>query len=693
MDGGRLRLVAAAFGGLLVLLGLGLAQTPAHAVTVIDSFDTSQALSRFGVGNTSSSVDVAAGQILGNERDVFVTVTTGNGSLNVDVNLSLAGGLSHAAAGLVRGTTLVTYDGNDDNPTSLNPTGLGGVDLTNGGLDSLIYVVAPFADLGASLAITVHSDATRCSRLSQPVPPATSPVLPSVLLFRFIDFTVAPGCANPADFTNVGALSVFIDGTSVGATDLSLDIVAASAADLGDLPPAFNNTLLADNGPRHVICTGFKLGANIDDEPNGQQSGDATGDDVNGVPDDEDGVVLTPSVVWSVGSPPTGGGSLDVTVMGDGCLSGWIDWTNDNDFNDPGEVIFDNLTVTSATTTQSFTIPIGAVLPGLYFARFRLYPRDDPSGANNCTTPRQPIGSQVCGEVEDYRFDVMVPTPTPTRTPTITNTPTPTHTPTPAPICGNGALEMGELCDDGNMTDGDGCDTNCTPTRCGNGIVTPPELCDDGNSDNLDGCENDCTPSPCFKNSNLMIPGYCNTKKNDCMQEFCVTADSVPTTKFSGLPGNVIECTDDDTTCDVGAANDHTCTFRIAMCFNVADTRFACNAANTVEYVRLRRVDPRRTVDVANRDALESALVAMGGALRQGPGVPGRRAIRFTPPMQVNNTCSPFAEVKVPLRPSRNGAFFFRGRKNVVLVIQPPRIGRQRSKHDSDYLTLVCNPK
>ena len=52
--------------------------------------------------------------------------------------------------------------------------------------------------------------------------------------------------------------------------------------------------------------------------------------------------------------------------------------------------------------------------------------------------------------------------------------------------CGNGALEAGEQCDDGNALNGDGCDANCTPSACGKGVVTPPEQCDDGSAEYLD---------------------------------------------------------------------------------------------------------------------------------------------------------------------------------------------------------------
>ena len=58
--------------------------------------------------------------------------------------------------------------------------------------------------------------------------------------------------------------------------------------------------------------------------------------------------------------------------------------------------------------------------------------------------------------------------------------------------CGNSVSDPGEQCDDGNSTDGDGCDSNCTPTACGNAIVTIGEACDDGNTVDGDGCSSTC---------------------------------------------------------------------------------------------------------------------------------------------------------------------------------------------------------
>ncbi len=91
--------------------------------------------------------------------------------------------------------------------------------------------------------------------------------------------------------------------------------------------------------------------------------------------------------------------------------------------------------------------------------------------------------------------------------------------------CGNGAVETGEVCDDGNTTSGDGCAADCTfvdnlgngtactqnaecasticdtvgdnvceaALTCGNGVVEAGEVCDDGNTTAGDGCVADCT--------------------------------------------------------------------------------------------------------------------------------------------------------------------------------------------------------
>jgi cysteine-rich repeat protein len=55
-------------------------------------------------------------------------------------------------------------------------------------------------------------------------------------------------------------------------------------------------------------------------------------------------------------------------------------------------------------------------------------------------------------------------------------------------VCGDGDIDFGEACDDGNNVGGDGCSATCEPEVCGDGEQTGAETCDDGNQENNDGC-------------------------------------------------------------------------------------------------------------------------------------------------------------------------------------------------------------
>ena len=68
---------------------------------------------------------------------------------------------------------------------------------------------------------------------------------------------------------------------------------------------------------------------------------------------------------------------------------------------------------------------------------------------------------------------------------------------TPVGNCGNGVVDPGEQCDDGNLVAGDGCSASCRLEACGNGILDPGEQCDDGNLVSGDGCSAGCRLEAC----------------------------------------------------------------------------------------------------------------------------------------------------------------------------------------------------
>ncbi|HYC00685.1 MAG TPA: hypothetical protein VEC57_16235 [Candidatus Limnocylindrales bacterium] len=66
------------------------------------------------------------------------------------------------------------------------------------------------------------------------------------------------------------------------------------------------------------------------------------------------------------------------------------------------------------------------------------------------------------------------------------------------PVCGNGEVDAGEPCDDGNSVDTDACLTGCIAASCGDGLVEEGvEECDDQNANETDGCSVTCDTLTC----------------------------------------------------------------------------------------------------------------------------------------------------------------------------------------------------
>ncbi len=174
--------------------------------------------------------------------------------------------------------------------------------------------------------------------------------------------------------------------------------------DLGDLPlPYLTSVNGVSTGPAHILepVPTLYLGATVDPEFHAITDAEATGDDLNGI-DDEDGVVFTDPSSWTVGTASSGnGGGMTVTVVGSGYLVAWVDFSQDGDFNDRGELVVSQYVMTG-TYPMEFDIPDGTDLSGgqELYTRVRLMP-DEPFSPE--TTHE---GIVYRGEVEDYLLTV-----------------------------------------------------------------------------------------------------------------------------------------------------------------------------------------------------------------------------------------------------------------------------------------------
>ncbi|MBA4386563.1 MAG: hypothetical protein C0404_01200 [Verrucomicrobia bacterium] len=175
-------------------------------------------------------------------------------------------------------------------------------------------------------------------------------------------------------------------------TNIDFAYYSVFVYDFGDLPSSYG-TRMQDTppGPQHRVRTvpNLYLGASVDTEPNGQPSVNADGDGA-----DENGVI-------AAGAWLSGTNQVRVTVgAGSGWLAGFVDFNNDGDMMDAGELVISRA-ASPGVITNSFVVPSTAFSgtnTTYLYARFRLLP----------TQPAFPelaySGKADNGEVEDYRW-------------------------------------------------------------------------------------------------------------------------------------------------------------------------------------------------------------------------------------------------------------------------------------------------
>ncbi len=215
-----------------------------------------------------------------------------------------------------------------------------------------------------------------------------------------LDLTDPPVLGGPHDFKGV----FFSDGPASTSNDgARCSLVETPDLDLADAPDTYGTSLSAD-GARHKVSGTLTLGLVVDEEDDGQPTSDATGDDLDGSPSDEDGLALSPqwqnkgtSIVARVTVTNTTGGTAYV-----GC---YLDFDEDGTFNTVDEYAEAESTA-SGEVELRWATPVGQ-LNGPSILRCRL--------SSDQTAVQTPTGPAGDGEVEDHQVTVPPnPCPDPT---------------------------------------------------------------------------------------------------------------------------------------------------------------------------------------------------------------------------------------------------------------------------------------
>lgn len=180
--------------------------------------------------------------------------------------------------------------------------------------------------------------------------------------------------------------------TTIGLASLDY----GDAPDTGGATGPGNYLTTPGRGPSHVIKAGLYLGTGVDAETEAFQD--------NTIPPLEDnGVKLVGGTQTTLQNESLTSGqsyTLEVTVVGSGYLSAWIDFNQNGVFEDSEKVSPGNVLLASGTVAVPFSVPTGAS-GGVTYARFRY------SSAVGLTS----TSAASDGEVEDYKINLIARNP------------------------------------------------------------------------------------------------------------------------------------------------------------------------------------------------------------------------------------------------------------------------------------------
>ncbi len=202
---------------------------------IIDAFETNQAATAdppapSSDGSTLGFADET--EVIGGERDLFVELESGVGELQLLVNpFNLLEVLQFNASSGVEGSAFITWDGQDADANPTPSMGLGGRDLTQGGINTGFAFMLGIDTAGMGDALTLslfQGDASNVSSASVEIP-VTDGTATAFLFIPFSDFS------GPVSPTNVDAIQMTLGMNSVPSADGQVSFVGVLGAKQFDI--------------------------------------------------------------------------------------------------------------------------------------------------------------------------------------------------------------------------------------------------------------------------------------------------------------------------------------------------------------------------------------------------------------------------------------------------------------------------
>lgn len=215
-----------------------------------------------------------------------------------------------------------------------------------------------------------------------------------------LNFETASGITGLSTGNNIANVS----GSCLDITGAFCYQVCNGNYDFGDLPDnsaltsqGDYQTLLVNDGPRHLIIDGLSLGDTVDIEADGLPDAKAEGDGT-----DEDGLILFSSLDITPGMNFRLPFNYINTTGDTAFVEAWIDWNGDGNFDDSNELVLDvndgNGAMPIADKLE-ILVPTNAVTEVYIGVRIRISLQDDMT----------PYGALKSGEVEDYLLYLKCP--------------------------------------------------------------------------------------------------------------------------------------------------------------------------------------------------------------------------------------------------------------------------------------------